>query len=393
MRAVVLGGGIVGAVIAADLAFPDPLADSLARAGAGDAWDVTVLDADAAACRRAERLGRGRVRTRTLDLSAPGSIRDAVAEADIVLGALPGALGLRALREVIEAGKPCCDISFMPEDARLLDALARERGVTAIVDAGVAPGLSNLLCAHGLTFLTRCDQITILVGGLPRRPQPPFEYKAAFSPSDVIEEYVRPARYVTGGRIVTAEALSAVEIVELPGMPPLEAFLTDGLRSLADTLPAPEMQEKTLRYPGHARLMRALREAGLFRSEPVEVGGTTVRPLDVTTAGLFPLWQYEEGEEDVTVMRVEIRGVRGDREATFTWDLLDFADLDRGFSSMARTTAFPCALLARELMGRRESPDALRPGVIMPEELGADVGLFARVLAGLAARGVEARLC
>jgi len=377
-NAVVLGAGIVGSVIAADLA-----ADLAATDHAADGWQITVVDRDPEALAKAERLAGGGITTLAQDLT-PRAIEALVAPYDLVLGALPGFLGYEALEAVIRAGKNCCDISFMPEDARELDALAKERGVTAIVDCGVAPGLSNLLCGHAVAMFDDCQRLLIQVGGIPADPQPPFEYKAAFSPIDVLEEYVRPARYVEGGELRTVDALTDLQIIELPGVPPLESFLTDGLRSLADTLAVPSMKEKTLRYPGHARLMHAFREAGLFGTEPVEVGDVWVRPIDVTTAGLFPRWTYAEGEADLTVMRVEAEGMLGGVEARLVWDLLDHADLERGFSSMARTTAFPCTLLARELIEGRIAAK----GVLPPEALAEDAGLIERVLDGLAARGV-----
>ena len=369
-QALVLGAGIVGSVIAADLA--------------ADGWQITVADRDPAALAKAQRLAGGTLTTETLDLADPARIGALAGGFDLVLGALPGHLGLAALRAVIEAGTDCCDISFMPEDARQLDELAQQHGVTAVVDMGVAPGLSNLLCGHAVAMFDECRRLRIQVGGLPADPRPPFEYKAAFSPIDVIEEYVRPARYVKGGALNTVPALSQLEIVELPGVPPLESFLTDGLRSLADTLSVPHMEEKTLRYPGHARLMHAFREAGMFDAEPIEVDGVSVRPIDVTTAGLFPRWTYEEGEADLTVMRVEADGMLGGVEGAIQWDLLDHADLERGFSSMARTTAFPCTLVARAI---RDGTISTK-GVLVPEALATDAVLLERILDGLSERGV-----
>lgn len=373
-KAVVLGAGIVGAVIAADLA--------------DDGWDVTVVDRAEAGLERVRRLAGGNVQTVVRDLSAREALLETVAPFDVVLGALPGFLGYEALRTVIEAGKNCCDISFMPEDARGLDPLARERGVTAVVDCGVAPGLSNLLCGHAVARLDACLSLSIEVGGLPADPQPPFEYKAAFSPIDVIEEYVRPARYVEDGALRTVPALTDLTTSRLPGVPPLESFLTDGLRSLADTLAVPAMKEKTLRYPGHARLMACFREAGLFGTELVDVGGVSVRPIDVTTKVLFPAWTYAEGERDLTVMRVLAEGTLAGEPARLCWDLLDHYDEERGFSSMGRTTAFPCTLVAREIVAGRLP----RAGVLVPEELGADSALVDRILTGLADRDVEVQL-
>ncbi len=368
-NAVVLGAGIVGSVIAADLA--------------ADGWNITIVDREAAALAKADRLAGGGVHLLSQDLK-PADIEALVAPFDLVLGALPGFLGYDALAAVIRAGKDCCDISFMPEDAREHDALAKSHGVTAVVDMGVAPGLSNLLCGHAVAMFDDCQRLLIQVGGIPADPQPPFEYKAAFSPIDVLEEYVRPARYVDGGELRTVDALTDLQTVTLPGVPPLESFLTDGLRSLADTLAVPFMKEKTLRYPGHARLMQAFRDAGLFETEPLDVGGVSVRPIDVTTAGLFPRWTYAEGEADLTVMRVEAEGMLGGVEASLVWDLLDHADLERGFSSMARTTAFPCTLMAREL-----AAGAIQTkGVLPPEALAEDAALLERLLDGLAARGV-----
>ncbi|MHC4827569.1 MAG: saccharopine dehydrogenase family protein, partial [Planctomycetota bacterium] len=307
-HAVVLGAGMVGSVIAADLA--------------GDRdYEVTVVDADASALETARARAGQRITAAQVDLSDPATIKGIVAGADVVIGALPGRLGRATLQAVIEAGRPCCDISFMPEDALALDELAREKGVTAVVDCGVAPGLSNMLAGHAVSRLQACDRIAIYVGGLPRDPRPPWNYKAAFSPADVIEEYVRPARIVEQGRVVEREALGDVEPIAFSGVGTLEAFNTDGLRSLIRTLEVPNMVEKTIRYPGHAELMRAFREAGLFAREPVTVGDVTVRPVDVVSAMLFPQWRYEPGEEDLTVLRIVAEGEsRGER---LSWEMID----------------------------------------------------------------------
>lgn len=235
---IVLGGGLVGAVIAADLA-----ADPRLR--------VTVADRRREALERAQRRAPG-VATVEADLVDPAAIRRLAAEHDVVVGALASAIGFAALRTVIESGRPCCDICFMPEDALELDELARDRGVTAVVDCGVAPGMSNLLAGHAARVLDRCERIDIFVGGLPVARTEPFQYKAGFSPHDVIEEYTRPARLVEHGRVVTRPALTEPEPVEFDGIGTLEAFNTDGLRSLIHTLDVPDMREKTLRYPATA---------------------------------------------------------------------------------------------------------------------------------------------
>ncbi len=370
-RAIVLGGGMVGSVIARDLT-ADP------------GWQVTVADVRAPVLERLkDRFGLGVVQA---DLADPTAVRRVVAGFDVVVGALSSALGLQTLRAVIEAGKPYCDISFMAEDASSLSPLAVEAGVTAVVDCGVAPGLSNLMVGFGAAQLDPCERIEIYVGGLPVVRRWPYEYKAGFAPSDVIEVYTRPARLVEHGRVVIKEALSEPELLEFPGVGTLEAFNTDGLRSLVHTLRGvPDMREKTMRYPGHIELMRVLRHTGLFAKEPIEVKGQKVRPLDVTAALLFPKWTFDESEADLTVMRVVVEGKREGVKARFQWDLLDHYDPASDTRSMSRTTGFPAAVMARWLAAGK----VRRPGVHPPEVLGSEPGLLDAMLHELDRRGVK----
>jgi lysine 6-dehydrogenase len=368
-RALVLGAGMVGTVIAADLA-----AD----------LEVTVADRSADALARVARRVPG-VRMVEADLSDPARITALAQEADVVCGALASRLGLAALRAVIAAGKPYCDISFMAEDAWTLDALAKEAGVTAVVDCGVAPGMSNLLAGWSTARLQEVEAIVMMVGGVPVLRGWPWDYKAGFAPSDVLEEYTRPARIVENGQIVVREALSELERVDFPGVGTLESFNTDGLRSLAYTLGVPNMKEKTLRWPGHVEKMAMLRHLGLFGTEPILVAGQQVVPRDLTSKLLFPQWTYEEGEEDLTVMRVEAVGQQAGQRVRLSWDLFDRYDPATRCTSMSRTTAFPCAIVARMLL------EGAVPGtgVIVPERLGQAPGVPERVLAELQRRGVH----
>ena len=371
-KIVILGGGMIGSAMAMDLARD--------RRG-----DVTVADVRPESLSRiAARHGVATVRA---DLSDPAAIGRLVAEYDIVIGALPSVLGYQTLRAVIDAGGDYVDISFMPENAMELDGLARERGVTAVVDCGVAPGVSNMMAGFAASRLGSCQRLEIYVGGIPVERRWPFDYKAGFAPHDVIEEYVRPARVVEHGRIVVKEALSEPELMDFPGVGTLEAFNTDGLRSLAYTLKAPFMKEKTLRYPGHIHLMRAFRETGLFSKEPIDVAGQQVRPLDATAALLFPKWAFEEGEADLTVLRVIAEGRRGGITERYTWDLLDAYDPITKMRSMSRTTAFPATITARLVADGA----FVRPGVHPPEVLGAQPGVLDTVLRELEARGVRCR--
>jgi lysine 6-dehydrogenase len=377
-RVVVLGAGMVGSVIAADLALEPGL-------------EVTIADIREGSLTRAGERAKGRVRVLRADLSTPAGVGEAVAGADMVVGALASRFGYGALAAVIDAGKHYCDISFMEEDFLELFARAKAKGVTAVTDCGVAPGMSNILAARGAAMLDVCENIEIYVGGLPRERRWPFEYKAGFAPSDVIEEYTRPARLVAGGKVVVKEALSEPELMDFEGVGTLEAFNTDGLRSLIETVGkrynVPTMKEQTLRYPGHIALMRAMRETGLFSKETIEVGGASVRPLDVTSALLFPKWTYGPGEEDLTVMRVTATGLEKGARVTYRWDLLDFYDRASGATSMSRTTAFPCAIVARAILAGKFR----RPGVHAPEALADEPGMVEHIMAELAARGVMYR--
>jgi saccharopine dehydrogenase-like NADP-dependent oxidoreductase len=367
---------MVGSVMACDLA--------------GE-FDVTIADArpgalDAAAT-RAKHAGRT-IATRLADLSDAAMLRQTIAPFDVVLGALSSRIGFASLRTIIEAGKNYCDISFFAQDALELDALAKKHGVTAVVDCGVAPGMSNMICGAEVAAFERdggrAETLAIYVGGLPRERRWPFQYKAGFAPSDVIEEYTRPTRLVENGQMVVREALTEPEWLEFAGLGTLEAVNTDGLRSLAATLRVPNMKEKTLRYPGHYDLMRVFKETGLFSEEEIVVGGVKVKPRDVTAALMFPKWTYQPGEEDLTVMRIIVEGVRAGKRERITWNLTDFYDKPGGATSMSRTTAFPCTIVARMIA----AGTLLRPGVSPPELLGAMPGMLDVVVKELAKKGI-----
>ncbi len=370
MKIAVLGGGRVGGAIAVDLA----------RHGE---FEVTVADVSGGALEKVK--ASAPVAVVQADLADAAAVR-ALAEAHhLVVGAVPGHLGFATVQAVLEVGRPIVDISFFPEDPFLLDGLARQRGVPAVVDAGVAPGCSNLILGRVMSLLEQTERFVCYVGGLPVERRWPWEYKAPFSPIDVIEEYTRPARVMAGGQLVTLPALSEGELLDFPGVGTLEACLTDGLRTLLVTCSGVrEMREKTLRYPGHFEKMRMLRQLGLFSNEPVQAGGVTIRPIDLTTRLLFPMWELREGEEDLTVMRVIVEGRRNGGRERHTFELLDRYDAATGTTSMARTTGFTCTALVR-LLSRGHFAAM---GVAPLELVGAEPGCYEFVMRELAARGV-----
>jgi len=297
-------------------------------------------------------------------------------------------MGLQTLEAVIRSGKCYCDISFMPEDAMQLDSLAKKHGTTAVVDCGVSPGLSNMMVGHAVSRMESADRADIYVGGLPKVRHWPYQYKAPFAPSDVIEEYTRPARIVENGKIVVKPALSDPELMDFPRAGTLEAFNTDGLRTLLGTVRVANMREKTLRYPGHIELMRVLRETGFFDQSEMEVKGVKIRPLDVTAKLLFARWTYEQDEEEFTVLRVVVEGAKGGKLMRHTYDLYDEYDRSSGTSSMARTTGFPCVIVARMIAQGR----FVQRGVFAPEMLVLREGLFELITSELDRRGVNVRV-
>jgi len=375
-RVVVLGAGRVGGLIAQDLA-ADP------------GMKVTLADRSASALEEtASAVTPGAITTVEADLASPGAVAALAAVADVVVGAVPGRFGLAMLREVIEARKPVVDISFSPESPMVLHDAAVAGNVPVVVDCGVAPGISNLLAGRAVAELDRTDSISIMVGGLPFHRFQPYEYRSVFSPTDVVEEYTRPCRMRIGGREVTVEALTGIESVDFPGIGTLEAFNTDGLRTLleADEMKAvPDMKEKTLRYPGHAEKMWMLRETGFFDDTPLVIEGVKIRPRALTENLLFKAWEPSPDEKEFTVLRVEAEGELQGRSRRITWNLLDTTDRETGVSSMARTTGFPCAIVARMLATGEWS----RAGVAPPEKLGVDAAVTAKILDELSRRNVQ----
>jgi saccharopine dehydrogenase-like NADP-dependent oxidoreductase len=369
MRVIVLGAGRVGSAMVRDLA--------------GD-FEVTVADVSAEALAVLDSVDG--VATRRVDLGSDVAVRELVAEYDLAVGAVPGPMGFDTVRRVLESGVDLVDISFFEQEAAELDELARRNGAMAIVDCGIAPGCSNLVLGHALATWERVDRFACYVGGLPTVRRWPYEYLAVFSPIDVIAEYTRPARLVEAGEEVVHEALSGVEHLDFDGVGTLEAFNTDGLRSLL-ACPVPDMKEKTLRYPGHAERMRMLRDTGFFGEDPVRVGEASVRPLDLTATLLFPAWQLQPGEEDLTVMRIEVEGRRDGEAVVERWELLDRFDRDTGTTSMARTTGYTCTAAVRLVAAGRFREVGVHP----PEDVGAAPGCLEFMIERLAERGVVFR--
>ena len=360
----VLGAGMVGRAIAIDLARH---------------YSVTSFDISR---NRLESIRREKpeLSIQVADISDYSSYPILLEGFDLVITAVPGFLGYRTLEGVIKAGKNAVDISFFPEDALQLDAMAKEKGVTVITDCGVAPGMSNFIIGH-YNKQMKISSVECYVGGLPAHRTMPWQYKAPFSPVDVIQEYIRPARLVEGGHIVTKPALSDREMIDFGEVGSLEAFNTDGLRSLLFTMShIPDMKEKTLRYPGHIDLILALQQSGFFETEAVIIEGCPISPLEFTSRILIDQWKLEPDEEEFTVMRVTLHG----ESKTVEYNLLDRYDEATRTSSMARTTGYTCNAAANLVLQGLFN----EKGVFPPELVGEDASCFEFVLKYLEDRSV-----
>jgi lysine 6-dehydrogenase len=364
MMIAVLGAGMVGRAIALDLAKDHT---------------VTSFDLDAENLNVLKGRNAG-IQTVAADLSQFDEYKNIFSPFDIVITAVPGFMGYKTLEAVINAGKDVVDISFFPEDALQLDSLAKEKGVTAITDCGVAPGISNLILGRYNEEM-KISSFECYVGGLPKNPKPPFYYKAPFSPMDVIQEYIRPARIMENGKIVTKPALSERELIPFDEVGELEAFNTDGLRSLIYTMKhIPDMIEKTLRYPGHIDVIIALQQAGFFDTAPLRIDQVDISPLDFTSKLLVNEWKPDAEEEEFTIMKAIIKG----EGKTVRYDLFDRYDATTKTSSMARTTGYTCTaavnLIAKGMFTEK--------GVFPPELVGKNKKCFEFVMEYLKKRNI-----
>jgi saccharopine dehydrogenase-like NADP-dependent oxidoreductase len=367
-KIIVLGAGMVGSAIAIDLS---------------KNFDVTSVDLNQDALNYLS--DQYKIKTLQFNVSKFEEIKVILSNYDLVVCAVPGFMGYRTLEAAIQSGKDIVDISFMPEDTSLLDALAKKHNVTVICDCGVAPGMPNVIVGY-YNEIMEISHFEYCVGGLPKERKFPFEYKAPFSPVDVIEEYTRPARYVENGFLVTKPPMSDPELMSFENIGDLEAFNTDGLRSLMFTLThIPNMKEKTLRYPKHIALIQALKAAGFFDKEPIDINGNSIVPLDFTSKILFNVWKLKPTEKEFTVMRISMKGTQNGIPKHVEYNLYDEYNTESGISSMARTTGYTATaavnLIANNLFSEK--------GVFPPELIGKHKICFDFILKYLQDRNIK----
>ncbi len=366
---IVLGAGMVGSAIAIDMA---------------KNHSVTITDFNPVALQKAQH-NCNNLQILQLDVTNKLELQKTLKPFDLVICAVPGFLGFETLKSIIEAEKNVVDISFFPENSLQLDTLAKEKNVTAIVDCGVAPGMGNIILGYYNEKLKITD-FECLVGGLPKIKKWPFCYKAPFSPVDVIEEYTRPARYIENGIMVTKEALTDCEYVNFEDVGTLESFNSDGLRSIIFTMPhIKNMKEKTLRYPGHVEYIKVLKESGFFNEKKLVLNGVEVSPLDFTCQILFNEWKLDEIEEEITVMRITLKGTtKNNQEKTIIYNLHDEYCKETNISSMSRTTGYTATAVANLFLNGLFN----EKGIFPPELVGKHKECFDYIVSYLKERNV-----
>lgn len=374
MKAVVLGAGNIGGVIARDFATGMP------------SWEVVSADIDLGRAKGVvARYGGRNLSPAPLDVGRSEELVSFLRGFDLVIGALPGSAGFAAARACVDAGRDLVDVSFSPEDPFLLKEEAAKRGVLIVPDCGVAPGLSNVLVGRAVSQLAAVESVHVMVGGLPVKPVPPLGYVITWSVEGLIDEYTRKARIIDDGVNKEVDALTGVEKVDFPGLGPLEAFYTDGARTLFRTVgPVKTMWEKTLRYPGHVDAVRMMRDIGLFDSAPIEMDGVKVVPRRVAAKLLEGLLRIPEAE-DLLAMKVEVQGVlESGKEVRIAYSLLDYYAKGTNTTAMARTTAYTASVVSQLVA----SGFIKEKGLVTPEELGMDPRIFDRLLIDLKGHGL-----
>ncbi len=373
MDVAVVGAGLMGSVIARDLA------------NSPDVKRVVIVDSDNSKLRFISRKSR-KIEAVAIDVNNRGRLSRVLADADVCVVALPHVISVAVDRISLESGTNALDLAF--EDSQMkLDSLARRKRAVLIPGCGLAPGLSNMLVVHGSRFLDEVHEGHIWVGGIPQNPQPPLEYRLVFSIKGLLNEYLSRARIMRNGKIVSVEPFSDVEEVSFPNpVGRCEAFFTDGLATLLySKRKFNQLDERTVRWPGHAEKIGFLVRAGFFEKKRIKVNGGEVSPLDFSSALLTRLLKQGD-DRDITVMRVETSGSKNGKRVTVTHELLDRYDERTGTTSMGKTTGFTCSIVC-QMVGRGEIEGR---GLLPPEEA-FDNARMKKLLGELSAKGVKVR--
>ena len=344
MRICILGAGLQSRVVAKDLA--------------RNKHQVTILDNNKENLAKVDK--KPNIKTQRFDVTQRTKLINLIRDFDIIVGALPADLGFYSMECAVNAGVDIVDISYSGQNPFLLKKDAKKRKIKIVPDAGFAPGLSNILIGEAYRELKKIDSIRILVGGIPQNPIPPFNYRYTWSPDDLVAEYTRIAQIVRNFKTVNLEALSGVEKLKVSRIGRLECFYTDGLRTLIKTLKnVRDMEEKTIRYSGHAELMKELLNYGFLHNNDNPFTNSKIQPKDCILD--FSRIELNKGDDlDLTILIIDIKGNRKSRRYT----CIDYYDKINKITSMARMTAYTGSIITQCI---KNYPFY---GIIPPEYLG-----------------------
>lgn len=376
MRMLVLGAGLQGSACAFDL-LNEPAVS-----------DVTIADVHVGALPPflQQRAG-ARLHPIALDVRDEAAVRAAFSRCDAVLSAIPYYFNASLARLAVECGVHFADLggnTRIVQEQKQLHEAARVKGISIIPDTGLAPGMVNVIAQHGIDQFDTVEAVKLFVGGLPQVPEPPLGYQIAYSIEGMVDYYTTPSLVVRDGQPATVSALSELESVTFgDGVGTLEAFHTaGGLSTMVYRYAGkiPVMEYKTLRYPGHAAIMRAIRDLGLLDTAEVDVKGQRVSPRDVfvKVAGDH----LRKGKPDLVALRVTVTGRREGRRETRAWEVVDRYDAEHGISAMMRTTGYTLSIT-----GQLQAAGAIAPGVHTPDEILPATRYFDM----LASRGIAVR--
>ena len=378
MRMLVLGAGLQGSACSYDLLQNDEV--TVVRLADIDVGHVAPFLAPHS---------RKRLAPTAVDVRDKDAIRALMRESDAVMSAIPYYFNLELATLAVECGVHFCDLGGNTDivfDQKKLDAEARAKGITVVPDCGLAPGMVNILAQRGIDELDKVDEVKIFVGGLPQHPEPPLNYQIVYSLEGVLDYYTTLSWVVRNGKREQVKALSEREPVHFDApVGELEAFHTaGGLSTMAFRYEGkiPTMEYKTLRYPGHAKIMEAIRDLGLLELEPIDVKGVRVSPRDVAVAAMGPRLTKPKSH-DLVALRVIAKGQKDGKDKTINFELIDCYDEKRGISAMMRTTGFSLSITGQmQVRGEVKPAGVHTPDECIPAE---------KYISELAKRGVAIR--
>ena len=352
MRIVVLGTGMIGTTVVSELAKFEGIVSVTAIDVRQESIDKCLEIAD-----------NPKVSGKVASLSTKEDIAKVLLDADVAVGCLPHSLSLTAVKAAIASKCHLVDlVGSMFSEKLELHAQAKEAGVVIVPGCGVSPGITNFLAARGIEMLDEAEEAVMICGGIPRHPVPPLWYQVVFRLESVLGLYTKPAMAIKNGKVVQLPALSGLESLSFPDpVGACEAVITDA-HSTAYSLQGKvkNLYEKTVRYPGHWQKMKVLGELGFLDNEPMEIEGITTTPRKFTEKILGPK-MVGKSTEDITLLRVEVSGIKGGKKTKYTWEMVDLYDHVRNITSMAKTTAFPAALTARWIAEKKLTDTGVVP--------------------------------